>query len=60
MLDTLLTSKNLRCMQHKIDMTCVIDGKLFDSMDVMDILFDFRREAFLLFGLKTIMRGNPF
>ena len=37
MLDTLLTSKNLRCMQHKIDMTCVIDGKLFDSMDVMDI-----------------------
>ena len=36
-LDTLLTSKNLRCMQHKIDMTCVIDGKLFDSMDVMDI-----------------------
>ncbi len=36
-LDTLLTSKNLRCMQHKINMTCVIDGKLFDSMDVMDI-----------------------
>ena len=36
-LDTVLTSKNLRCMQHKIDMTCVIDGKLFDSMDVMDI-----------------------
>ena len=37
MLDTLLTSKNLRCMQHKIDMTCVIDGSLFNSMDVMDI-----------------------
>ena len=36
-LDTLLTSKNLRCMQHKIDMTCVIDGSLFNSMDVMDI-----------------------
>ncbi len=36
-LDTVLTSKNLRCMQHKIDMTCVIDGKLFDTMDVMDI-----------------------
>ena len=36
-LDTLLTSKNLRCIQHKIDMTCVIDGKLFDFMDVMDI-----------------------
>lgn len=36
-LDTLLTSKNLRCMQHKIDMTCVVDGTLFDFMDVMDI-----------------------
>lgn len=36
-LDTLLTSKNLRCMQHKIDMTCVIDGSLFNFMDVMDI-----------------------
>lgn len=36
-LDTLLTSKSLHCRQHKIDMTSVIDGKLFDSMDVMDI-----------------------
>lgn len=36
-LDTLLTSKNLRCMQHKIQMTCVVDGALFDFMDVMDI-----------------------
>lgn len=36
-LDTLLTSKNLRCMQHKIQMTCVVDGTLFDFMDVMDI-----------------------
>lgn len=36
-LDTLLTSKNLRCMQHKIDMTCVVDGSLFGFMDVMDI-----------------------
>ena len=36
-LDTLLTSKNLRCMQHKIDMTCVVDGSLFEFMDVMDI-----------------------
>lgn len=36
-LDTLLTSKNLRCIQHKIEMTCVIDGSLFNSMDVMDI-----------------------
>ena len=36
-LDTLLTSKNLRCQQHKINMTCVVDGSLFDFMDVMDI-----------------------
>lgn len=36
-LDTVLTSKNLRCMQHKIDMTCVINGSLFDFMDVLDI-----------------------
>lgn len=36
-LDTLLTSKNLRCMEHKIEMTCVVDGALFDFMDVMDI-----------------------
>ena len=36
-LDTLLTSKNLRCMQHKIDMTSVIDGSLFDSMDICSI-----------------------
>ena len=36
-LDTLLTSKSLHCMQHKIDLTYVIDGSLFDFMDVMDI-----------------------
>lgn len=36
-LDTMLTSKNLVCMREEISMTCVIDGKLFDFMDVMDI-----------------------
>lgn len=36
-LDTLLTSKNLRCLEHKINMTCVVDGSLFEFMDVMDI-----------------------
>ncbi len=36
-LDTLLTSKRLHCMQHQIEMTCVVDGALFDFMNVMDI-----------------------
>ncbi|MBC5689059.1 sensor histidine kinase [Mediterraneibacter sp. NSJ-55] len=36
-LDTLLTSKNLLCMKNDISMTCVVDGKLFAFMDVMDI-----------------------
>ncbi len=36
-LDTLLTSKNLVCMRNDIFMTCVLDGKLFDFMDAMDI-----------------------
>lgn len=36
-LDTLLTSKRLQCMKNDITMTCVINGKLFDFMDVMDI-----------------------
>lgn len=36
-LDTMLTSKNLTCMREGISMTCVIDGKLFGFMDVMDI-----------------------
>ena len=36
-LDTLLTAKNLLCMKHDISMTCVVDGKLFEFMDVMDI-----------------------
>lgn len=36
-LDTLLTSKNLYCMKNHISMTSVVDGTLFDFMDVMDI-----------------------
>ena len=36
-LDTLLTSKNLFCMKNHISMTSVVDGTLFDFMDVMDI-----------------------
>lgn len=36
-LDTLLTSKNFYCMKNHISMTSVVDGTLFDFMDVMDI-----------------------
>lgn len=36
-LDTLLTSKNLICKRNDITMTCVLDGKMFDFMDAMDI-----------------------
>lgn len=36
-LDTLLTGKSLYCQQNDIAMTCVVDGQLFDFMDVMDI-----------------------
>lgn len=36
-LDTLLTTKNLYCMKNDISMTSVVDGTLFDFMDVMDI-----------------------
>lgn len=36
-LDTLLTSKKLYCMRNHISLTCVVDGALFDFMDVMDI-----------------------
>ena len=36
-LDTLLTSKNMFCMKQQISMTSVVDGTLFDFMDVMDI-----------------------
>lgn len=36
-LDTLLTSKSLICVQNDIAMTIVADGALLDFMDVMDI-----------------------
>lgn len=36
-LDTLLSSKSMYCIQHGISLTCVVDGTLFDFMDVMDI-----------------------
>lgn len=36
-LDTLLTTKNLQCTKHGIAMTSVVDGGLFNFMDVMDI-----------------------
>lgn len=36
-LDTLLNAKMLQCMKKGISMTCVVDGTLFDFMDVMDI-----------------------
>lgn len=36
-LDTILTSKSLYCVQHDINFTCVADGTLLSFMDVMDI-----------------------
>lgn len=36
-LDTILTSQNLYCMKHGIDMVCVADGALLNFMEVMDI-----------------------
>ncbi|MBM7541087.1 ATP-binding protein [Amphibacillus cookii] len=36
-LDTLLASKNMYCMNHNITLTCVADGTLLNDMDVMDI-----------------------
>lgn len=36
-LDTLLTAKSLYCMKNDITMTNVVDGALFEFMDVMDI-----------------------
>lgn len=36
-LDTILTSKSLYCYKHGITMTCVVDGKLLDFMETMDI-----------------------
>ena len=36
-LDTILTSKSMYCVQHDINFTCVADGSLMDFMEVMDI-----------------------
>lgn len=36
-LDTVLTGKNLVCLEQGITMTCVADGQLLRFMDVMDI-----------------------
>ncbi len=36
-LDTILTSKSLYCARRGITLTCVVDGKLLDFMDVMDL-----------------------
>lgn len=36
-LDTILTCKSLYCYKHGITMTCVVDGKLLDFMETMDI-----------------------
>jgi hypothetical protein len=36
-LDVILTSKNITCIDNKIHLSCVADGKLLDFMDVLDI-----------------------
>lgn len=36
-LDVLLTSKKLFCVKNSIELTSVVDGKLLDFMDAMDI-----------------------
>ena len=36
-LDTVLTSKSLLCVEREIQFTCVADGKLLADMDAMDI-----------------------
>ena len=36
-LDTILTGKSMYCYKHGITMTSVVDGKLLDFMDVVDI-----------------------
>ncbi len=36
-LDTVLTSKSLYCAKHGITLTSVVDGKLLEFMDTMDI-----------------------
>lgn len=36
-LDTLLTGKSMYCHQHDITLTCVVDGKLLDFINSMDL-----------------------
>ncbi len=36
-LDTILTSKNIYCIEEKIIFSCIADGKLLNFMDVSDI-----------------------
>lgn len=36
-LDVILTSKYMACIDNKIHFSCVVDGKLLDFMDVLDI-----------------------
>lgn len=36
-LDTILTRKNIYCLEHEIKLTCLVDGKLMSFMHVMDL-----------------------
>lgn len=36
-LDTVLTSKSMYCNKHEIMLTCVVDGRLLEFMETMDI-----------------------
>ena len=36
-LDTVLTEKSLICTANNIDLNCIIDGKLLDFMDIVDL-----------------------
>ena len=36
-LDTILTRKNLYCLDHGITLSCLVDGRLLSYMNVMDI-----------------------
>lgn len=36
-LDTILTRKNLYCIQNNIQFSCIVDGKILTAMNIMDI-----------------------
>lgn len=71
-LDTILSRKNIYCIEHNIRFTCIVDGQLLNFMDTMDIcsLFgnalDNATEAVLrlpdseqrLVNLRVFHRGN--